>query len=286
MFDALQHSSAHELGQFELDQHRNEEMLALAEQMNNPYRKVAALAKIGMDQVYRGQFLLALDIFQEAMRIEHEMGFPKFLLPWRSLGLPQIDLHTGQYEKSLSWLKAFGTHWYIIVQQMWVSLVRQAYAETLSLAQQAIANLLGTLHKRKGQAEIGTPLALALYELGRKDEARRKLVQYLQTCVEIRAAFIQLMPLIPVIARVLADTDDAQQKERAVELWAMAQNLPFVGNSQLFADLLGKPMAAVAATLPAEVVAAAQARGQELDWWETAAILLDELTEWGWAEEK
>jgi serine/threonine protein kinase len=103
--------------------------------------------------------------------------------------------------------------------------------------------------------------------------------------LELRAAFVQLMPLIPVIARVLADTNDTQQKERAVELWAMAQALPFVGNSQLFTDLLSQPMAEAAATLPTEVVAAAQARGQELDWWQTAAILLEELREGGWGAE-
>jgi hypothetical protein len=92
------------------------------------------------------------------------------------------------------------------------------------------------------------------------------------------------MHLIPVTARVLADTADAQQQERAVELWTMAENLPFVGNSQLFADHIGKPMARVIAALPSAVVAAAQARGQKLDWWETAESLLAELQALGWNE--
>jgi hypothetical protein len=170
--------------------------------------------------------------------------------------------------------------WYLIINQMWVSLVKQGYEETLSLGQQATAKLSPMYHK--GRAEIGTPAALALYELGRKAEAKRALLNYVQICLEVRAAFIQLMPLIPIVARVLADTNNTTQKERAIELWAMAQNLPFVGNSQLFADLLSQPLAKAAAELPAEVVAAAQVRGQELDWWQTAETLLTELTELGW----
>jgi hypothetical protein len=39
-----------------------------------------------------------------------------------------------------------------------------------------------------------------------------------------------------------------------------------VANSQLYADIVGQPMAEVAATLPDAVVQAAQARGRELDW--------------------
>ncbi len=64
---------------------------------------------------------------------------------------------------------------------------------------------------------------------------------------------------------------------------ALAESLPFVGNSQLFADIAGKPMAAVADTLPPEVVVAAQARGRQLDWWETAETLLEELGKLGWS---
>ena len=92
-------------------------------------------------------------------------------------------------------------------------------------------------------------------------------------------ALMQIMPIIPML---LAESADPKLKERAVELWAMAESLPFVGNSQLYADIVGKPMEAVIATLPPTVVAAAQARGQELDWWQTAEHLLTELDEIGW----
>jgi hypothetical protein len=72
-------------------------------------------------------------------------------------------------------------------------------------------------------------------------------------------------------------------KERAVELYALAESQPFVANSQLFEDIAGKHVAATAATLPADVVEAAQTRGRARDWWETAEELLAELRALGWA---
>jgi hypothetical protein len=90
---------------------------------------------------------------------------------------------------------------------------------------------------------------------------------------------MHLMPVIPV---VLAGEEDPNLKERALELHAMAKSLPFVANSQLFADVAGKPMAAVAETLPPDVAEAAQTRGRALDWWETAGELLKELCALGW----
>jgi hypothetical protein len=119
--------------------------------------------------------------------------------------------------------------------------------------------------------------------LDRAAEARQTLVHCLQTCLAIQA-FLPLMQLMPIIPVVLADGADEQLQERAIELYALAESLPFVHQSQLFADLAGKPMAAVAATLPADMVAAAQARGRALEWWPTAEALLAELKELGWGE--
>lgn len=128
------------------------------------------------------------------------------------------------------------------------------------------------------------PIAYALYKLDRLAEARQTLVQCLQTCLAIQA-FLPLMQLIPIILVVLADGADERLQVRAVELYALAESLPFVRESQLFADLAGKPMAAVASALPADVVEAAQARGRALEWWPTAEALLTELMESGWGEE-
>ena len=121
----------------------------------------------------------------------------------------------------------------------------------------------------------------ALHALGRCNESKRELYQALGTCVEIRA-FLPLMHLMPIIPVVLVDDENDGLKERGVELYAMAESLPFVANSRLFEDIAGKHVAAASAGLPPAVVEATQARGQALDWWETADALLSELRELGW----
>jgi hypothetical protein len=92
------------------------------------------------------------------------------------------------------------------------------------------------------------------------------------------------MELIPIICLVLAGEADIRLKERGIKLYALAENLPHVGNSRLFSDLMGRPIKSVEATLSSPVGATAQAKEGELDWWQTAESLLTELTELGWAE--
>jgi hypothetical protein len=76
------------------------------------------------------------------------------------------------------------------------------------------------------------------------------------------------------MALLLADQDE---KERAVELYTLALQNPYVANSRWFEDVAGRHIAAVAATLPPEVVETAQARGRARDVWETARELLKAL---------
>jgi hypothetical protein len=69
------------------------------------------------------------------------------------------------------------------------------------------------------------------------------------------------------------------QCARAIELYALASYYPFVPNSRMARDIVGRHIAAVAATLPPEVVAAAQERGRARDLWATMEELLEELEE-------
>jgi hypothetical protein len=66
--------------------------------------------------------------------------------------------------------------------------------------------------------------------------------------------------------------------ERAVEVYALACTFPYVANSRWHQDVIGKPIAAAAAALPPQVVAAAQERGRARD---VQATLEELLAEWG-----
>jgi len=79
---------------------------------------------------------------------------------------------------------------------------------------------------------------------------------------------------LPPAAALLLDEG---QVERAVELYALALQQPFVAHSHWFEDVVGQHIAAGAATLPPEVVAAAQERGRARDLWATVRELAAEL---------
>ena len=83
-----------------------------------------------------------------------------------------------------------------------------------------------------------------------------------------------MMYVLPGVALLLSDLG---QRERAVELYALACRYPFVANSQWFADVVGKHIAKTAESLPPDVVKAVKARGRSRDLWETAEELLAEF---------
>ena len=95
----------------------------------------------------------------------------------------------------------------------------------------------------------------------------------------------------PIVGNVIAIPENATTRSsgvalllatighvaRAVEIWTLAKSHPFVANSKWFEDAAGRELAALAATLPPEVAAAARERGQRLELWPTAETLLAEL---------
>jgi hypothetical protein len=78
----------------------------------------------------------------------------------------------------------------------------------------------------------------------------------------------------PVIALHVANEG---QTVGAVALFRVASRFPYVANSHWYEGVVGNHIAAAAATLPPDVVSAAQQRGRARDLWETAEELLEEL---------
>lgn len=116
------------------------------------------------------------------------------------------------------------------------------------------------------QAGLGY-VALAAGELA---TARKHLAEVLRLHL-----FVPALLAMPAVARLLAE---AGEPERAVEFWALAKCYPFVANSRWFADVAGRKLDAVAASLSPEVVAVVQERGRARDLWQTTAELAEELS--------
>jgi len=116
---------------------------------------------------------------------------------------------------------------------------------------------------------------LAAVRQGHLGPARRYLYEGLATTLAHVAYLSNLYALPPVVAVLLQDG----QVERAVELYTLALQQPFVSSSRWYEDVVGRQISAGAETLPPEVFATAQERGRVRDLEATVRELVAELGE-------
>lgn len=117
-------------------------------------------------------------------------------------------------------------------------------------------------------------LAVAELRLGHHDRAWACLVDALRTVVGRLVGTTHVMHILPPVALFLAEQGQAGC---AVEIYALAQRYAHIANSRWDQDVFGRPLATVAASLPAEEVAEAQERGHARDLEATIRELLIEL---------
>jgi tetratricopeptide (TPR) repeat protein len=225
--------------------------------------------------------------FEAQLLVNEEIGFCEDLGIRRSIAeshgiLGQVKLHFGQYEDARSEAAvspAIVRLGGVVRQSMLpvgllgqVELAEGAYAQARVLLHDAVAKLRES-GARDWTSACLSLLAVSYYRLGQSAQARRHLAEALQITAEFRL-YYALVFALPATALFLSGQGEP---ERAVELYALALRMPMVANSRWFEDVVGKNIAAAAAALPPEAVAAAQERGRARDLWVTAEELSDEL---------
>jgi tetratricopeptide (TPR) repeat protein len=201
--------------------------------------------------------------------------------------LSKTNVYLGKYEKARSQAQLLIAQDRKTVHLMgdaqrvlgWVALVEEKIVEAQKWTQESVATFRG-VKERENMAWSLAALGRASHALGNRSEAQHHLYEALEIAVEIRA-FIPLLYIMPIVSFLLADQGEV---ERAVELYSMASQHTFVSQGQLFEDIAGRQIAALAASLPSDVVEAAKARGETLEMWEAASGLLESLPKLGWSK--
>jgi predicted ATPase/DNA-binding SARP family transcriptional activator len=152
------------------------------------------------------------------------------------------------------------------------ALAEERYDGIEDLLEEAVA-IDDEIAHREGTSWALPTLGYALRALGQPSRAWHHLSTALRVGAEI-GSFPLLVTPLPGIAMLLADQGET---ERAVELYALASRYPTGARSRWYEDVVGRHIAAAAATLPPDVVAAAQERGRARDLAATVAELLAEL---------
>jgi ATP/maltotriose-dependent transcriptional regulator MalT len=196
--------------------------------------------------------------------------------------LSDILLHNGRYhqarkqaEQLLSVLEEIAPvrliHGYYYLVSGQLALVEPSYSQAQAALGQSSEQF------RQGWPDLPSfPLAglgHAACCLGQLAPARQYLAEALESALAAKT-YITIVYTLPFAAHFLATTGHV---ERGVELWELARTQPFVANSTWFADVAGRELEELAASLPPEAVHAARERGRALDLWATAETLLSEL---------
>jgi predicted ATPase/DNA-binding SARP family transcriptional activator len=195
------------------------------------------------------------------------------------------QMHLGHYDRAraqtmacLARFRETGYRWGIERCCCYLALVvlaTGAYGE----AQQWLEESVGLCQEIGQRGHLGQALALlALIARGSGDlpQARQHLYEALRVAAPVHdyETFMFRIIVVSTMALLLADEG---QLERAVELYAVASRYPLVANSRLVEDLVGQQIAAIAAQLLPDSVAAAQARGRARDLAAAVADLVAEL---------
>jgi len=234
---------------------------------------------LGWASLWLGRFAEACSVGKESLAFIEERRYRLRAVSSRIL-LSHARVHLGQYGQARAQAQmgladarevGFGAGLVLLALGQ-VALAEETYPQAQRLLQESVAaHRTGRVRHDLGVALVS--LGLAARGLGQLPQAWQHLYEALRLATELGSC-VPLMHGLPAAALLLADEG---QSERAVEVYALASRYPCVTNSQWYEDIAGRHIAAVAATLPPEVVAAAQERGQARDLETTVAELLDEL---------
>jgi predicted ATPase/DNA-binding SARP family transcriptional activator len=264
-----------------------EESHAIRKELGDKFGLGFDVQSIGVSDVHLGDFDRGLSSLNESLAISKDIGHPPFLFAHSKMYLSEANAHLGQYAKAytcgqtalkifreMSYQLGIGLCCYMLGL---TALGEGKYGEAHQVLQEGAA-IFKEIDNRES---LGYALAISGYAmrgLGERHQASKCISEAMQIA-DGMGVFVPFIYSLPLAALLLADQGKI---ERAVELYALATRYGFVANSCWFDDMAGRELAALSATLPSSIVTLAQARGRELDWKETARVLLEELGELSW----
>ncbi|MCB0184017.1 MAG: hypothetical protein KDE31_07130, partial [Caldilineaceae bacterium] len=236
------------------------------------------LFQLGGTFLFLGQFAEAQTVLKESVAIHKELGLKSGLILATAhlantnalLGLHEQAVVEGQFALDLAREIAYpaGIHMGLGTA-IWAAMRRGDYHEAQRFAQENIA-----LNQMRGeQRELAYSLAflgIACRDLGNTVQARQQLVKALEISIGTRA----VGPLFFCLALANYLLVDAGKYVQAAELDALRATYPVSGSRMMHLP----PIFPALAPLPANIRAAAQARGRKFDLWATAQVLLAEFS--------
>lgn len=272
-------------GQFEVSERYLRKSLALFRELNKQADQRLPLLLLGVNLIFAGKFKEAIASYEACWAIHRELGMPHE--PGSAnVSIARAKINLGLYEEArrlseadLIRYKALKLKWYLaytLFNLGRIALAEEDVAQAHERFQKSAALLL-EMDDRPLAPDVLFCQAFVYRRLGNRQLAIRSIVKALKVAL----AGNPVKPMrfeLPAMALLLLDDGETA---RAVELYAAAQQSPYIANSVWFDTIAGKEIAQAAASLPPDVAAAAEARGRERDLLATAEALLAELASEG-----
>jgi tetratricopeptide (TPR) repeat protein len=265
-----------------------EESEVLAREALAIYREIGDRRGIGTGKLHlasalvtQGRFHEAYPMLEEAVGISGDLGerlvfgIANEILAWCEMNMGLYEAARGHEAAAISILEEVDDQAAIALGNLGLgtlALAEGGHTKARQLLQRSAA-LFRETETRHEEGLAHAYLALALLGEDQVAQAHRHLYEALQAGTEI-GAWPPIVQALPGVALLLAREGE---RERAVELYALASRYPYVGKSRLCEHVAGRQIAAIAAALPSDVVAAAEERGRERDLDATVAELLEEF---------
>jgi predicted ATPase/DNA-binding SARP family transcriptional activator len=259
--------------------------LSILRPMNNPALLSDPLSVLGTNLFFAGKFEECIASYEEAWAIHKELGLPQEPMS-ANVGMTSAKINLGRYaearvqaQRDLPRYRRINNRWYIgftLFNLGRIELVEGAASQAWKHLQES-AEILENINMLTVLPDVLFCLAYTARLLKDRQQAIQYMIQAIKIVIETK----QLNPMrfeLPGMALLLADQG---QVERAVEFYSTALKSPYITNSRWFDDIAGQHIAELSTTLPQDVLAAAQKRGQARDLWETLNEILDELSEKG-----
>jgi DNA-binding CsgD family transcriptional regulator/tetratricopeptide (TPR) repeat protein len=266
-------------GNFEEAEALLRQSLYLFEQLEQLPGKLFCLGELSNTLSWAGKFVAAGESARQAIKIDRDLG--QHPIPWRLNRFTMINIHLGHYAKAkatgiegLEISRRDGLSGEIGLALMYLgntTFVEGDFAEAKRCLLES-ATVWENL-KHFLQALLDAILCYVLRAEGDEKMARNYLQSALRSGIESR----YIPPIIYCLpAAALLAADDGHPR-KAVELYGLAQQFGHIRNSRWFEDVACRELDEVRASLPPDIVYAAEARGREVDVWDTAGSLLREL---------
>ncbi|MFN2134496.1 MAG: tetratricopeptide repeat protein [Candidatus Promineifilaceae bacterium] len=266
-------------GEYKEAERLHRQGLHLHKKLQNRYLECLSLNALSFAQSWAGNFLQARENASLGLEIDRDAGNIPNL--WRFIALAQASLHLGHFEEAAALAEAClelaqqrdhpiekGVALMLLGAVNFVERNLDASADKLEESAYLMASL-----RYVYQALPRANLALVARAQGDHKTAHQQLQSALRSGIAVRST-TPIMYCLPVAALLAADNGNPG---RVVTLYSLAQQYGHIANSRWFAVAACRELEQVRASLPAEVSAAAEARGRALDVWQTAETLLAEL---------